>query len=206
MAAAVIAYQADSRANKAQRREAEAVAIAIGGRVRSIANGTELSAQFMQGFLDQKKASPKDSLKMDAYIIDFAAKLDLPELTLTADQITALSHTDSNAAVLLTACSDRRVGVEADANKFTNTRPGELTDAQLTAAQIMPYHLREMGKACKASFRALEVLVPELPEILGPIPSTVGEMVEAEKSALNAREHGSYMKFLAPLDKTSGRD
>lgn len=205
-AAAAIAYQAENRANKAERREAEAVAIAVGGKVRSFATQAELSAQFIQGFLDHKKTSPKDHLQMDAYIIGLATDLDLPELVLTPEQIAALAHTDSNVAALLTVCSDRRQGVQADAKKLTDARPGQLTTKQLSAAQIMPYHLREMGRACKASLEALEVLVPDLPIILGPIPNTVGEMIEAETSALSARLQGHYMKFLDKQAKDSGHD
>lgn len=205
-AAAGIAYQAENRANKAERREAEAVAIAVGGKVRSIANNNEFSAQFMQGFLDHKAASPKDHLQMDAYIIEFAADLDLPELVLTPEQITALAHTDSNVATLLTACSDRRMGVQANTKKLADARPGQLTNTQLAATQILPYRLREMGKACKTSLEALIVLVPDLPKILGPIPNTVGEMMEVETTALGAREYGSYMKFLTQEAKTSGQD
>lgn len=194
--AAGIAYNAESRVEKAEQREAEAVAIAIGGKVRSIANSAELSAQFMQGFLDHKIANPKDHVQMENYIIEFAVNLELPELVLSPEQITVLAHTDSNVAELLTACADRRMGVEAGIKKITDASPSQFTDTQLSTAQIMPYRLREMGKACKASLDALAVLVSDLPKILGPIPGTVGEMMEAETAALRARQHGFQMKFL----------
>jgi len=194
--AAGIAYNTESRVKKAEQREAEAVAIAIGGKVRSIANSAELSAQFMQGFLDHKIANPKDHVQMENYIIEFAVNLELPELVLSPEQITVLAHTDSNVAELLTACADRRMGIEAGIKKITDASPSQFTDTQLSTAQIMPYRLREMGKACKASLDALAVLVSDLPKILGPIPGTVGEMMEAETAALRARQHGFQMKFL----------
>lgn len=205
-AAAGIAYQAESRAEKAERREAEAVAIAIGGKVRLIANSAELSAQFMQGFLDHRTANPKDHAQMDNYIIEFAVNLKLPELVLSPEQITALAHTDSNVAGLLTACSDRGMGIQADTKKFIDARPSQLTDTQLSIAQIMPYRLREMGKACKASLDALVVLVSDLPKILGPIPGTVGEIMEAETAALRTREHGFYVKFHNSEAKSSSQN
>lgn len=205
-AAACIAYQAENRATKAERREAEAVAVALGGKVRTLASSAEFSAQFMQGFLEHKAANPNDNDQMDFYIIEFAAGLELPELVLTAERVTALSRTNSNVAALLSTCSERRTALDADSKKFSGARPGQLTDRQLAAAQAMPYYLREMGKACSASLNALTALVPDLLKILGPIPGTVGEMMEAETSALSAREHGFYMKLYSKEANASGQD
>jgi hypothetical protein len=98
------------------------------------------------------------------------------------------------------------MGIQADTKKFMDARPSQLTDTQLSAAQIMPYRLREMGKACKASLDALAVLVSDLPKILGPIPGTVSEMMVAETVALRAREHGFYMKFLTSEAKSSSQN
>ncbi|MFJ2386795.1 hypothetical protein [Pseudomonas koreensis] len=143
---------------------------------------------------------------MDNYIIEFAVNLELPELLLSPEQITALAHTDSNVAGLLTACADRRTGIQADTKKLTDARPSQFTDTQLSAAQIMPYRLHEMGRACQTSLDVLAVLVPDLPRILGPIPGTIGELVEAETAALRAREYGFYMKFLTSEANSSGQN
>lgn len=194
-AAVVVPYQAETRVRKAEMREVEAVAIAVGSKVRSIANSAESSGQFMQGFIDHKASSPKDIDQVDVYIIELAVSPGFPELTLPPEQLAALARVNSDAAGMLAACADRRADVQLDSRIFVDAKPGRLTHAQLLAAQVMPYRLRELSSACKVSLNALVDLVPQLTKIMGPIRGTLGELMEAESSALREKERGRYVEL-----------
>lgn len=194
-AAFVVAYHAEIRILKTERREVEAVAIAVGSKVRSIINDADHSAQFMQGFMDHKASNPKDRDQIDAYIIELAGSPEFPELTVLPEQIAALARVDSDAAGMLAACSDRRADIQIDFKKFADAKPGRLTHIQLSTAQVMPYRLRELREACKASLNALVTLVPQLPKSMGPIRGTLGELMEADRSSRRARESGTYVEL-----------
>jgi hypothetical protein len=193
--AVVVPYQAETRVRKTELREVEAVAIAVGSKVRSISNSAVLAGQFMQGFIDHKVSNPKDIHQVDAHIIELAASPEFPELTLLPEQLAALARVDSDAAGMLAACSDRRTDVYLDSKKFVDAKPGHLSHVQLSTAQIMPYRLRELSKACNASLSALVALVPQLPKIMGPIRGTLGELMEAESSARNEKESGGRFEW-----------
>lgn len=195
-AAFYVAYQAEIRVRKSELREVEAVAIAVGNKVQAIANSAGFSAMFMQGLLDHRQSNPEDLAQIDAYIIELAGNPEFPELPVLPEQIAALARADSNVAGLLAACGDRRADMQIASNKLANATPGSLTDVQLTTAQLMPYRLRELKDACKASIDALVALVPKLPKIMGPIPGTIGELVEAESSLLREKESGAHMELL----------
>lgn len=193
--AAIVAYQAETRVRKTEWREVEAVAIAVGSKVRSITNSAELAGQFMQGFIHHKVSNPKDIDQVDAYIIEFAGNPEFPELTLLPEQLAALARVDSDAAGMLAACSDRRTDVQLDSKKFIDAKPGRLSHVQLSTARIMPYRLRELSKACNGSMNALVALVPQLPKIMGPIRGTIGELMEAESTALQEKESGRHFNL-----------
>ncbi len=194
-AAVAVAYQAETRVRKTELREVEAVAIAAGNKVRSIANGAEYFALFMQGYMDHKASNPKDVDQIDAYIIELAGSPEFPELTVQPEQLAALARVDSDAAKTLAACSDRRADIQIDSKKFIDAKPGRLTHIQLSTARVMPYRLRELRDACKASLNALVALVPQLPKIMGPIRGTLGELMEADRSSRSDRARGTYMEL-----------
>lgn len=200
--ASAIAIYAELRVRQSDRRGVEAVAVAVSNKVRTIAKDSELSGKFLQGFNNHAKQYPKDAARMDFETLDFLSHTELPELSVSPEQLTLLAHADRDAASKLANCADRHANMQTDVKKFARAQLGKLTSEQRMTINVLPFRMRELSEACSASLNALIVLVPELPSIMGPIRGTIGELMDAQTTAEKEKAAGTDMKLEFRPDKS----
>lgn len=199
--ASVIAIYAELRVRQSDRRGVEAVAVAVSNKVRTIAQDSEFTGKFLQGFNNHAKQYSKDAAHMDFLTLDLLST-ELPELSVSPEQLTLLAHADSDAASKLANCAERHANVQADVKKLALANLGKLTYEQRLTINVLPFRMRELSEACSASLNALILLVPELPSIMGPIRGTIGEVMDAQTAAEKAKAAGTDMMLEFRRDKS----
>lgn len=200
--ASAIAIYAELRVRQSDRRGVEAVAVAVSNKVRTIAKNSELSGKFLQGFNNHAKQHSQDAVHMDFLTLDLLSHAELPELSVSPEQLTLLAHADSDAASKLANCAERHANMQTDVKKFARAQLGKLTYEQRLTINVLPFRMRELSEACSASLNALAVLVPELPSIMGPIRGTIGELMDAQMAAEKEKAAGTDMKLEFRRDKS----
>jgi hypothetical protein len=188
LAATYVAYRADKRTQLSDTKGATAVVADLGDKAQLLEQDSDFSGTFVQAFLDAEKQHPESKDHIKWLEFDLLRRGKLPDLKLSTDKLTLLSHGNGDAASVSAACASRRDEIEADMESLAAVKPSDWDQEQLNALHVLPYRLHKLSDLCSQAEKSLATLTLAI-NSNEPLRGTVGELEAAQ--ADEARRTGA---------------
>jgi hypothetical protein len=196
--ATYVTYESDKRTQLSDMEGAMAVIADMGSKIQLLAQDADLSAMFIEAFLDGEKQYPESKNKVAWLEFDFIRRMKLLDLKLSTEKLTLLSHGNSDVAITSAACASYRDELQADMDSLATTKPGDWEPEQITTVQLLPYRLHKLSALCNQAEKSFVALMPAS-QSNEPLRGTIGELMAAQQEeALRARAGLTAKLEIAP--------